>query len=1217
MQSKDNKWMTEVQFVSQGAYQVAVIDERLNREFFILLQFSSVGILMDTLCDCQEHEEHLTCWHVKLAMDKIKSKEGTPLHILFKHSFWNHFCRALFAKSGQDKERIDSQNERSYIMKSDSGKLLFKLAIMNQEKEAFFYSTLLQRAKETEENSLKFLNLSQDEIALWRSGRPSFDLSYELSFFCDLAKLSFMNQMQGAPYHVEFQYDKEGSIHGALLEFIDYTIFGYISRADIETLIPTLVTIESPLIVEGLDDRAIERIEYDEEKTQFLIIREGIQPRKKALFDKSLVYDHFGPWSYVPKIGFYKSDDEHLLSKDKIEQEDIPRFLELYAPLVKEWLSGYLFEKEPIVASYYLYFDHEDALNIETYLQERGDLQRSNSKWFNPYAFIEGTGFFEVQEFYFDAVKKIIKKEDLSSFITQNRIWLSFQEGFSLHLASILEELFYKMDPRKGLEFLSREKPLDKELGVKDFKDWLFVPSEGFYAKHYNSSSESIYPHLSIKLKDIPDFIYRHKESLEEVKGFFSSTFPLQEARLSLELSTQESLKISVLIQKNITHEKKEILILQDYTYVEAEGFCKIPKEYQKVLSYFPSKVIPKRQLDDFLAVEFSELIPYISYLDPKLQPAGGIEVSLDYFQKEPDGVWSMELSFKNSQGSLPFSEIIQAMNNKKRFLLSSIGAFDLSLSHFDWIRKLPQSAFHPSSKGLKLSSLEFFKIQSQTSFYEHLSESAKSKFLDISSHLPSYAYDTTYLKSNLRPYQEVGIKWLWFLYQENLSGLLSDDMGLGKTHQAMALMASAFQLKPESKFMVVCPTSVIYHWQEKLKKFLPDLKVYTLHGSSRDIESFASNYDILLTSYGVLRIELAFLSQLHFDIIVLDEAQIAKNHLSQTHKALLTLKAKMKLGLTGTPIENRLRELKALFDIILPGYMPMEDQFRDQFINPIEKFQDKRAKEHLSKVIKPFVLRRKKQEVLLELPEKVEEVVMAECLEEQRNLYLNALGSQRERLKEDLKVGQSAISFVTLFQLIGSLKQILDHPAVYYKNPEAYKEYQSGKWDLFKELIEKALESEQKVVVFSHYLDMLKIMQLYLEEKKIGYALIQGDTKNRQEELRRFEHDNSCMVFLGSLQAVGLGVELTAASIVIHYDRWWNPARENQATDRVYRMGQKRGVQVFKLVTKGTIEESIAKLIEKKAHLIEEIIGFDDEHLLKQITKEEWLEILELLSSS
>jgi SNF2 family DNA or RNA helicase len=170
-----------------------------------------------------------------------------------------------------------------------------------------------------------------------------------------------------------------------------------------------------------------------------------------------------------------------------------------------------------------------------------------------------------------------------------------------------------------------------------------------------------------------------------------------------------------------------------------------------------------------------------------------------------------------------------------------------------------------------------------------------------------------------------------------------------------------------------------------------------------------------------------------------------------------------------------------------------------------------------------------------------------------------------------------------------------------------------SGKWNLFVELIDKAIESEQKVVVFSHYLDMLQIMQNHLKEKSIGYALVQGDTSNRQNELKRFQEDPKCMVFLGSLQAVGLGVELTSASIVIHYDRWWNPARENQATDRVYRMGQQRGVQVFKLVTKDTIEEYISKMIERKMRLMEEIVGSDDENTLKQLTRQEWLEILNL----
>ena len=440
--------------------------------------------------------------------------------------------------------------------------------------------------------------------------------------------------------------------------------------------------------------------------------------------------------------------------------------------------------------------------------------------------------------------------------------------------------------------------------------------------------------------------------------------------------------------------------------------------------------------------------------------------------------------------------------------------------------------------------------------------------------------------------------------------------MGLGKTHQAMALLAGAFHLKKEGRqCLIVCPTSVIYHWEELLKKFLPGLEVYVFYGQNRQIDKLRGSYDILLTSYGLVRSEKKVLSEISFDIAIYDEIQNAKNASSQTHRALKNLQVNVSIGLTGTPIENRIMELRSLFDLVLPHYLPPEAQFKEQFVLPIEKEQDLGKKQLLSKIVNPFMLRRKKSEVLLELPEKVEEISYCDLSEEQRKLYQELFYSYKSTIKEDAEKRADKVGGgMHIFALFSKLKQVCNHPALITGDLDQYDTHSSGKWDLFVELLEEARGSSQKVVVFTQYLHMMDIIKLYLEGKGIGYAEIRGSTRDRREPLKRFKEDPHCEVFIASLQAAGVGIDLTAASVVIHYDRWWNPAKENQATDRVHRMGQSRGVQVFKLVTKRTVEERIHELILKKKGLLDDVVGFDDQDAIKNLTKQEVFELFSAL---
>ena len=421
----------------------------------------------------------------------------------------------------------------------------------------------------------------------------------------------------------------------------------------------------------------------------------------------------------------------------------------------------------------------------------------------------------------------------------------------------------------------------------------------------------------------------------------------------------------------------------------------------------------------------------------------------------------------------------------------------------------------------------------------------------------------------DLYAYQQTGYQWLWLLQQNGFGGLLCDDMGLGKTHQAMALMAA---LRGQ-KTLVVCPTSLIDHWKDKLARYLPD-------------------GNVTLTTYGLVRSRFEQFRGKFFDLVVLDEMQTIKNADTATHHALRGIEKRIAVGLTGTPIENHERELKALLDFVVPGYLP--------------KHVDDRAT--LQRLVRPFVLRRTKAQVLTELPPKIVDKRFCELTSEQRTLYRRVLESRAKPLRAQLRAG-ATVSYVHIFAALNYLKQICNHPASAGGGFGA--DVSSGKWELFTLLLEECLASGLKVVVFSQYLPMLDLIEKHLDVSDVGYASIRGGTRERGQEIARFRDDPDCRVFTASLRAGGLGIDLTSASVVIHYDRWWNQAREDQATDRVHRLGQNKGVQVIKLITRNTIEEKIDALIASKAALATELIQTDDPSLVKQFTREELDELL------
>jgi SNF2 family DNA or RNA helicase len=465
---------------------------------------------------------------------------------------------------------------------------------------------------------------------------------------------------------------------------------------------------------------------------------------------------------------------------------------------------------------------------------------------------------------------------------------------------------------------------------------------------------------------------------------------------------------------------------------------------------------------------------------------------------------------------------------------------------------------------------------------------------------------------SGLRSYQQAGLHWLYFLYENGLGGLLCDDMGLGKTHQMMALMVAILEGdEPDARFLVVCPTTVLGHWDRKIMEHAPSLKTALYYGGDRDLETVMETCNVVLTTYGLLRNDIERLREWEFTVAAFDEIQHIKNPETKGYLAALEIRAGIKIGITGTPVENDLKDLKALMDLTVPGYLGPNESFADRFSRPIQEDNDGAKQKELSRLITPFTLRRRKSSVLKELPEKIEDTRFCRLSEDQVKLYRDAIESRGRGLLETLRIDEKPIPYIHVFALLNLLKQICNHPALVngkIQNPDAY---QSGKWDLFSELLTESLESGQKVVVYSQYLGMIRLFQKLVDEMGVDYVSLTGSTRKREEVVSRFNEDTNCRVFLGSLLAGGVGIDLVAASVVIHYDRWWNAAREDQATDRVHRIGQNRGVQVFKLVTQGTLEERIDAIIQKKRNLMEGVIREDDPGLLKSFLREDLIAML------
>lgn len=461
-------------------------------------------------------------------------------------------------------------------------------------------------------------------------------------------------------------------------------------------------------------------------------------------------------------------------------------------------------------------------------------------------------------------------------------------------------------------------------------------------------------------------------------------------------------------------------------------------------------------------------------------------------------------------------------------------------------------------------------------------------------------------INANLRSYQKVGFQWLNSLAGNNLGGILADDMGLGKTLQSIVYIAGILdsQKENEEKFLIVCPTSLVFNWLDEFENFAPHIRACVVSGTPQErqalIESNGSQ-DVLITSYPLIRRDLVHYLKINFHTVFIDEAQFIKNAASLNAISVKQLESKHRFALTGTPIENSLSELWSIFDFIMPDYLMSHTKFVNHFEKHILK-EDSEVLNKLNKRIQPFVLRRMKKDVLDDLPDKLEEKIVTEMTEEQRKVYLSYLAEVRHDIFGDIQTKSAQKSQMKILAALTRLRQICCHPSTFIDNYTGG----SGKLELLLELIDEARANDHRILIFSQFTSMLKIIEEELKKSKMQYFYLEGSTPitERNDYVKRFNQGEGD-IFLISLKAGGTGLNLTGADTVIHYDPWWNPAVEEQATDRVYRIGQKNNVHVIKILTKNTIEEKIYKLQKKKKELSDAIIQ-SKEIFIHSLTKEE-----------
>ena len=745
---------------------------------------------------------------------------------------------------------------------------------------------------------------------------------------------------------------------------------------------------------------------------------------------------------------------------------------------------------------------------------------------------------------------------------------------------------FYKVDIEEDTQFplIDLFQKIDKyelesyaTLILKNYKniDLKYEDYETVVSEERNAIPQIIIEKISfdnslyIKINSIistMDYEFFTKNKIETVLIVNELEKKLEISKINLENLSSDMFEIV----KVLTKLQKSIGLKSSY-YIDNENFIILNEELAK-------EFVKKELLQltgKYSIIGTDRLRKYnIKAVRPKL--SGKFSYNLDYFEGE------VEVEIEGEKFSIQ-----QLLNNYKKdeYIILSDGTN--ALINRDYIEKLQRVFKEEDGNKIKVSFFDMPIVQDMIEEKAFENDFLGNKdFFEGINELPKEEVEYPKLNATLRDYQKYGYKWLKYLTDNNLGACLADDMGLGKTLQAIALLSNLHEEK-KKKSMVIMPKSLIYNWENEIKKFSPKLKVGVYYGINRDFSSL-KKVDVILTTYGTIRNDIENLLEHKFDLLILDESQNIKNINSQTTKAVLLLNAKKRVALSGTPIENNLLELYSLFRFLNPEMFGSVQRFTNNYIVPIQKYSDISTIEELKKKIYPFLLRRVKKEVLEDLPDKIEKLVYVDMNDEHRRFYEERRKYYYSLLEKNTSSQGNFDKFFVL-QAINELRHIVSSPEL-----ETKKIISSKKEVLIENVIE-AIENNHKVLVFVNYLSSIESICDSLKENKIKYLKMTGQTKDRQNLVDKFQNDSRYKVFVMTLKTGGVGLNLVSADTIFIYDPWWNTTVENQAIDRAYRLGQDKTVFAYKMIMRNTIEEKILKLQEIKNKLLDDLISEDN----------------------
>ncbi|MBS3087797.1 DEAD/DEAH box helicase [Candidatus Pacearchaeota archaeon] len=669
----------------------------------------------------------------------------------------------------------------------------------------------------------------------------------------------------------------------------------------------------------------------------------------------------------------------------------------------------------------------------------------------------------------------------------------------------------------------------------------------------------------------------------------------------------------------------RELILVSEDTIYDVSRDIEEENRVAEILNKY--EIITSRRYDEFKLE--GDLIDFVVHTLPAITELGvkvlGEENLFNFKVSKRKASMMMEVrndvDWFNIKGEVRFGKdsvqmesVLEAVFQGKRFVDLLDG--EKGVIPKDWISALRsyRGLFSIDNKGIKLSKYHMSVLESLIQLSQKTDIDAKTKetvgklksFDKISSAtLPKN------LNAKLREYQKTGYDWLNFLRDYDFNGILADDMGLGKTLQALSLLQ---KIKEEGKaknpFLVVVPTSLVFNWKNEIEKFTPGLSAYIHYSATREKSEkpflkILKETDIIITTYGILKNDLALFAKEEFEYIILDEAHTIKNPQSVNARTVSELQGKNKLAISGTPIQNNLIELWSIFNFLSPGYLGTYESFKENFVIPIEVEKDKTVAGNLTKLIEPFLLRRNKEVIAEELPEKTEMTLKSDFSEEEAKIYNTWKDYYSSEISRSIKDKGLNKSRMKILQGLTKLRQLSLHPKMIDPNYKGT----SGKFDLLMMEVEKILSEGHKVLVFSSFVKMLDIIKEDLEKKGVKYSYLCGASKNREQIVKEFQESKSPRPFLISIKAGGVGINLTSADYVFIVDPWWNPAVEMQAMDRAHRIGQTKSVFVYKMIAKDSIEEKILDLQKSKKKLVEDIIT-TEKSLSKSIDAETIREI-------